>query len=196
MRGFVVYSFDLKTQVWTRLADMTRDRSHFKAVTIGDEVFAVGTHSLVAAGTIEKLSLTTQQWSAIAPLPQMSRTVGAAAFKGLLRLMGGVDDFSSQGKLTAFKAFHTYDASADAWTEGPSLLVPRYRHAAVEFDGRLWVAGGRVLEDGRTRATNSVEVFSEEKGCWEAGPAMLRKRDFHDLFVIGGHLFAGNGTLI
>ena len=47
-----------------------------------------------------------------------------------------------------------------------------------------------MLEDGRTRATNSVEVFSEEKGYWEVGPAMLRKRDFFNLLVIDGRLYA------
>ena len=191
MRGFVFYSFDPQKLLWTRLPDLKRDRGYFQSVALDGEIYAIGTYSLIASGTIEKYSFADHQWSACSSMPHKVRTAGAAAYRNRICVMGGVDDFTNEGSLVAIASFHTYDASSDAWQEGPSLLSPRYRHAAVEFGGRLWVAGGKVLESGLPRTTHSVEVYSEEKGRWEPGPPMLRRRDFFNLLVVDGRLYAG-----
>ena len=196
MRGFVFYSFDPLKSLWTRLPDLKRDRGYFQSVALEGEIFAIGTYSLIASGTIEKYSFVDRQWSACASMPHRVRTVGAAVYQRRLCVMGGVDDFTNEGSLVAISSFHSYDASSDEWKEGPSVLSPRYRHAAVEYNGRLWVAGGKVLENAVPRTTNSVEVYSEEKGCWEPGPPMLRRRDFFNLLVVDGRLYAGRTTFI
>jgi hypothetical protein len=191
MRGFVAYSFDLQSRSWTRLPDMKRDRSYFRAVVINKEIYAIGTYSLLAAGSNEKFNFSTNQWTPLPAMPQKARTVGAASFRDKLFIIGGVDDFSAAPEAHALNAVYYFVSSSSSWAKGPSLLMPRYRHSAVEYMGRLWVAGGRV----NGLATNTVEVLSDESGVWAQGPAMVRRRDFLDLVVAGDKLYAVGGDV-
>lgn len=196
LRGFISFSYDLRTRIWTRLPDLLRDRGYFQAVVLRNELYAIGTYSVIAAGTIEKYNFLANQWSNAVPMPRKVRSVGAAVFQGFLYLMGGVDVFNEQ----ALDSFYRFDHSRSTWIlMRAALLQPRFRHAAVEYRGKLWVAGGNILISQGDAVvawtTHSVEIYDEMSSCWRRGPDMQRRRDFFNLLVVQGRLYAVGGDV-
>merc|ERR1711871_1425431 len=66
------------------------------------------------------------------------------------------------------------------------LPVGRYTHAAVGFDGKIWVAGGFPKP-------TSVQVFDPLLGDWSEGPPLIVRRAQFKLLVCSGELFAVGG---
>lgn len=67
-----------------------------------------------------------------------------------------------------------------------ALPSGRYTHAAVGFDGKLWVAGGFPKPD-------SVEIYDPALGDWSAAPPMSVRRAQFKLLVVNGELYAVGG---
>jgi N-acetylneuraminic acid mutarotase len=68
----------------------------------------------------------------------------------------------------------------------------RSRHAAVGFDGKIWVAGGCFEGFSVTR---SVEVFDPLTNVWTEAPPMVAPRDFGNLLVVHNTLYAVGGDV-
>jgi hypothetical protein len=66
------------------------------------------------------------------------------------------------------------------------LPVGRYTHAAVGFDGKIWIAGGFPKP-------NSVQIFDPLLGDWSEGPPLVARRAQFKLLVVNGDLFAVGG---
>jgi hypothetical protein len=67
-----------------------------------------------------------------------------------------------------------------------ALPSGRYTHAAVGFDGKLWVAGGFPKP-------NSVQVYDPALGDWSEAPPMVARRAQFKLLVVNGELYAVGG---
>ena len=189
LRGFIAFSFDTRSRTWTRLPDLLRDRGYFRSVVLRNEVYAIGTFSMIAAGTIEYYSPIANQWVSGPLMPQRARSVGATVFRGSMYITGGEDMVTE----LALDGFFQFEPSNGSWTPMPlALPTPRFRHAAVEYKDELWVGGGCVPAVGAGHmVSDSVEVFSMESSRWRKGPSMLRRREFFDLLVIQNRLYAG-----
>lgn len=207
LRGFIAFSFDMANKRWTRLPDLLRDRGYFQTAVLGNEIYAIGTYSIIASkftmyrmsasvlvcelthdvvGTIEKYNFLTNQWSSTKSMPRKIRSVAATMFNGSLHILGGVEADDSPTSTC-----YALDQELNEWVPfAAPMLRPRFRHCAVEHKGALWVAGGNELRDGYVRTTSSVEVYRPETG-WVEGPSMQRKRDFFNLLVVAGRMYAG-----
>lgn len=149
IRGFVAYSFDPVSGDWVRLSDSRRDRSYFEAVLLHDHVFAIGTYNVTAAGTVERFSLGDNRWDTCAPLPAKLRSVAASAVGDRIYVTGGIDVTT----MTPSSSVHVFDSNAaagavggevGAWVEADkSMIIPRYRHASVVYQNKLWVGKSR-----------------------------------------------------
>lgn len=192
LRGFISFSFDTRTRTWTRLPDLLRDRGYFRSVVLRNEIFAIGTFSMIAAGTIECYNPLYNQWTTGPMMPQRARSVGASIYRGSLFITGG-EDVATEQALDGF-----FRLANNSWVAMPRALpTPRFRHAAVQYQEELWVGGGCVVAaDGGHIVCDSIEVFSEDSGLWRKGPSMLRRREFFDLLVILGRLYAGDLTML
>jgi hypothetical protein len=143
------------------------------------------------AGTIEKYSFLSNTWSSTTSMPRKARSVAVSVYNGEMHILGGLDVSTD----TAFANCYRLDVARGEWTEQTHpLLQPRYRHSAVEYRGRLWLGGGNIItSSGTAVTTNSVEVH-EGQG-WRQGPPMCRRRDFFNMQVVQGALYAGNAGL-
>jgi hypothetical protein len=47
--GFISFSFEISRRKWTRLPDLLRDRGYFQTVVLHNEIYAVGTYSVIAS---------------------------------------------------------------------------------------------------------------------------------------------------
>jgi N-acetylneuraminic acid mutarotase len=187
LRGFMFFNCDLSTRRWTRLPDCLRDRGHFQMVALDGYIYAVGTHSVISGGTVERFNTATNQWSMSTAMPQKLRSVGATQHEGHLYITGGLTLVSEEVVGMCFRL-----NTNSVWETIPPLTTPRCKHDTASFKGRLWVAGGATSAENAS--TNSVEMYSEATG-WVAGPPLQRKRAYLHLLIVQGRLYAVGGDV-
>lgn len=83
-----------------------------------------------------------------------------------------------------------YNPMSRTWTEGPPLLVPRYRHCACLLNGDIWVIGGRTTGD---LCLDSVEVLRSGATAWAFAEPLLLARSDHGCFAYAESVYAAGG---
>ena len=206
VQKFLTYSLDIPTQTWKRCADSRRDRTHFTAIYFRGEIYAISTLSVIAAGTVEKYNRYRNVWTQVPNLPQRLQTVAAAVVDNELYVCGGaINDRYSD---TVYKFYdpstdpynlHHADDNECEWLELYTwrMLQPRYRHAAIGYRGKLWIAGGFCFDKTITKwsCTSTVEIFDISTEKWETGPCMVARRDFPNLLICNDKLYAIGGDV-
>ena len=209
VRGIVTYFLNINDGQWKRCADTMRDRGYFAAVWFRGEIFAIGTYSIIAAGTVEKYNTLANCWIHGPSLPLKIRSACAAVLDDKLYVLGGHDAFSMVYHDTVFiyddrrdfnftpdgnKKCGINNDSSESWILSETrLLRPRSRHAAVGFEGRIWIAGGSF--ENQSIITRSVEIFDPKTALWITGPSLTTSRDFSNLLVVLGSLYAVGGDV-
>ena len=148
----------------------------------------------VATGTVEKYNPFTDAWTSLPPLPQRLRYASGAVLHNQLYILGGFNKTSGAPS----NAVYRYETN-DHLAEGAAMAgggywnlvdIPlpsgRYTHAAVGFDGKIWVAGGFPKP-------TSVQVYDPLLGDWSEAPPMVIRRAQFKLLVVNGELYAVGG---
>lgn len=76
------------------------------------------------------------------------------------------------------------------WEEVAPMSNPRWGHAAVTFEDRIYVFGGVSL---RRRILDSVEIYDPVENSWEAGPALPLPLYYHAATVVGDYIYIIGG---
>lgn len=197
IRGYVAYSFDPATGDWERLSDARRDRSYFETVLFDGSIYAIGSMNVTDAGTVERFVLAGNKWENVSSLPVKIRSVAAAVIpygnSETICVCGGID----LGSMVSTDSVYLLSAASGAWElQSNKMLTPRYRHAAVVFEGTLWVIGGIVKGDDGDEYTATTEKMDCSTGVWSAGPTMVARRAIDVapivvqgvLYVLGGNV--------
>lgn len=116
----------------------------------------------------------TNTWATRAPMPTSRAGAQAVTMPdGRIVVLGGGtrcgDDVLCRHG-TVYRRADVYDPRADTWTRFVPMAHPRYRLAALLFQGRVYAIGGA---DG-TRALASVEVYDARTGAWHETLALPR----------------------
>ena len=117
------------------------------------------------------------EWKTIKQ-PFQRRALSAAAHKGKIYAMGGID---ADGDIS--HEVNIYDTESGKWTTGPELpgsAMNGFGTSAWSFDGKLYVSG---MDGG-------VYQLDQKKKSWEKAGSLAIPRFFHRL------LPDGNGGLI
>ncbi|MCA8974409.1 MAG: immunoglobulin domain-containing protein, partial [Planctomycetes bacterium] len=142
-----------------------------------------------ANGRVERFNATTDQWTALAPLPTPVADAGACEDgHGHLLVFGG---FDTAGLRTANVA--QYDVAAGTWSDTAVPDMPQARAGAGVArgaDGLIYVIGG---SDG-SGAVTSTFVLDPVAATWRTGPAMATARqhfgcaldDAGNIWALGG----------
>ena len=205
IRGFVVYSFDPQTGEWERCSDARRDRAYFETVLLNGFVYAVGSMNVTDAGTVEKFVISENKWENVVSLPAKIRSLAATAIEtgdgsSSICVCGGIDldsmVSSAEVYLSEPSKVHTGE-HVGAWKiHQHKMLTPRYRHAAVVFEGSLWVMGGIVNGDDGEEYTSTTEIMNCATGEWTAGPTMAARRAIDVApVIVGGILYIVGGDV-
>jgi non-specific serine/threonine protein kinase len=121
-------------------------------------------------------------WEEIAPIPEPVGAGAAAVVGGMIYLAGGVPSGTH---------VWIYDPADDSWRAGPAMNERREHIAAVSFEGKLWVLGGRW----GNQMHQSVEVFDPGTEEWSEGPPMLEARSGFGATVIGDRIVVAGGEV-
>ena len=157
IRGFVTYKLELETKKWSRCSDTRRDRGHFAVAYLKGYVYAIGTLNLIATATVERYNLLTNTWYHVASLPNHLQSVASAVCQQKLYVIGGID---ANTNITS-KSIYEYNEILDVWVLLPRTIQHgRSRHSIIEYQGKIWIAGGRLQEQPATRRYLIVLIFT------------------------------------
>ena len=85
------------------------------------------------------------------------------------------------------------------WSEGTSMITPRYNHACIDYSGNIYAIGGH---DGSS-ISKKVEIYNPQSNSWQIGPTLPTELqlaqvfEFQDvLYLLGGFGDSGSNTLV
>mmetsp|Transcript_39286 Transcript_39286/g.77270 ORF Transcript_39286/g.77270 Transcript_39286/m.77270 type:complete len:377 (+) Transcript_39286:94-1224(+) len=161
--------------------------------------------TLVAVATVsaEEMQLD-MKWKAVAPLPfprsDMTATPNTQNGKTLIYVIGGcskdqgwVEDAKMHLCPQVTDKCTVYDPAENKHKVCAPAPRPRYRHAAANVKGKIWLAGGRTLEDN---LINEVDVYDPSTNTWttpfvwaNATSDLAAFADDNSLFLAGGYVY-------
>lgn len=185
--GITTQSDDYPT--WSAIDGLETPRDDFGTAVVGSEIWAIGGMTGARGNrlvSIEILDTLTETWRT----SDIEMPVGLASFETVaigpnIYAFGG---FDAESQATDFSS--VLDTRTGRWRSLPPLPNARYAHTVTEYDGMLYVIGGRDL-DGEI---SDVDVFDPETERWTTlEEPMPIPRDSHEttatpqgLVVAGG----------
>jgi hypothetical protein len=128
-----------------------------------------------------------QGWTTRRPMPTPRYGVAGAVLDGRIYVIGGSQTPSESRGMAVVEV---YDPDTDTWdTSIPPLAEPRLNAAAVAFDGKIYVLGGR---DG-SELLESVEVYDPAQGRWEPAHDLREEKEGFAAVIHAGTIFLLGG---
>src|SRR5206468_9040677 len=104
----------------------------------------------------------TNQWTAIATLPEALESASAVSDGTYIYVMGGMTGGN------ALSTLRRYDPVANTYTTLATMPVGAWSMAAAYLNGKIYRIGGCVVAG--CNGTTSVDVYTIVSNTWAAGP--------------------------
>jgi N-acetylneuraminic acid mutarotase len=179
--GRQVYAYDVKTEKWTRKADLPAKRTNLAAVALDGKVYALGgLDPFFASNSVFVYDPKRDTWSKSAPLPEAMHALAAVTFHGEIWTIGGQ---ASSGKAT--RHVWIYDPRQNRWRAGPATPVALETAGASVAGNRIYV----VLE-------RNYLTYDAPTHRWTRGPSLEVPRHALAVYAIKGTLYAMGGCIV
>ncbi|MFH1618600.1 MAG: kelch repeat-containing protein, partial [bacterium] len=182
---------------WTSQAsDLPSARFGHAAAVSGNRVFISGgsdgtqisnkvwSAALSADGTVGT-------WIETVSLPEKRYGHAMTAAMGRLYVLGGYD--GANLKSTVWSAPVSSTGLLGQWTDERSLGIQLYMHAAVFWDGRIFITGGYSASGVSAAVYKSSVSADGSLGTWGSEPVMPAPRYAHAMTVSNGWLYVAGG---
>ncbi|MEM9386763.1 MAG: kelch repeat-containing protein [Pseudomonadota bacterium] len=192
--------YDPEQDRWAPGPALPEPRHHLYLVSTGDRLYAFG--GFIAGGSrrwhasrdVLLLDEGAERWRKVASLLHPQSETVAAWLDGKVYLATGRrptgernTEWRDQGDISLMQVFDPDDHSV---TIGPPAPTARNSAAGAVIGGRLYVVGGRVVDDGN-RASN--EVFNPTTGAWKTLSPMPTAQGGIAAAALGGRLYVFGG---
>jgi N-acetylneuraminic acid mutarotase len=179
-----VERFQVGSEAWESVSPLPTGRHHSMAVALDGRIYHLGGmdgsgFNPVATSWVLDPG---EGWIEIADLPEPVGAGAAVVLDGTIYIVGGV---------TRGTGLFAYDPTGDFWESLAEMTQPREHVAAVGFERKLWVLGGRWGEE----MLNTVEVFDPITGTWSSGPTMAEARSGFGATVVGERIVVAGGEV-
>jgi hypothetical protein len=126
-------------------------------------------------------------------LDREHRFLTATVFQKRIVVIGGEEqDPSERGSMKIASRVTAFDPAQAKWdADLPMLPQSITKHSAVVFQGKLWVAGGQTVRNGKLILNE--EVFNFDGHAWATAGRVKSCRLFPFLFVFENNLFLLGG---
>ena len=219
--GRLVYRYDPRTGMRTRVADLPISLDHAMAATLRDRIYVFGGFEFGRpSDRVFSLTPNATGWTEHEPMPAARAAGGAAVVGERIYIVGGVGDGGGWIRDT-----WAYDRDGRWWTDLARLPTPRDHLAVGAYRGRVCAAGGnganqifqcfdparnewgwmpdlrRPVVGGRAVEAagwfwvvgQDVHVFTEDH--WHFGPPLQSARRGHALVAIDDTLYVIEGAV-
>ncbi|ELU12717.1 hypothetical protein CAPTEDRAFT_182588 [Capitella teleta] len=179
------FSYVARAKQWRTLPDMDVPRYAHSSIYHKEKLYIVG--GLISqhddTDSVERLDTRSLEWQDLCALPHRVASPFIATVKDRLFVLGGVQKRCTSHCQDVFE----YDDVGNAWKECSPMPEECRRGAAVEFDGFIFVVGGREKSCMRYCPRRDQWVFLQRTTFPHMfGPAMV----WNDAIIVGG----GEGT--
>ncbi|CAO2639836.1 Kelch-like protein 5 [Lemmus lemmus] len=156
-RATSIEKYDLRTNMWTPVANMNGRRLQFGVAVLDDKLYVVGGRDGSSClKSVECFDPHTNKWTPCAQMSKRRGGVGVTTWNGLLYAIGGHDAPTSN--LTS----RLYDPKTDMWTAVASMSISRDAVGVCLLGDKLYAVGGY---DGQTYL-NIVEAYDPQTNEW------------------------------
>ncbi|XP_019470444.1 kelch-like protein 5 isoform X3 [Meleagris gallopavo] len=181
-----IEKYELRTNMWTPVANMNGRRLQFGVAVLDDKLYVVGGRDgLKTLNTVECYNPRTKTWSVMPPMSTHRHGLGVAVLEGPMYAVGGHDGWSylntverwdPQARQWNFVASMStprstvgvailngkYDPKTDMWTAVASMSISRDAVGVCLLGDKLYAVGGY---DGQTYL-NTVESYDPQTNEW------------------------------
>ncbi|XP_064639633.1 kelch-like protein 40a [Lineus longissimus] len=170
-----LYLFNCSSRTWEVKAKLKQPRSQLVLVAVDRFLYCIGgSGGMEILSNLDRYDGQTNQWCAMAPLPEALRCMTAVSYKGKLYSFGGE---ASNGKIV--NSVYRYDPSDNKWTNLPPMLKSRALAGSAVFKEKIYVIGGNTAVSEKWKreflpehCTSSVEIFDPADNTWMLGPEL------------------------
>jgi hypothetical protein len=134
----------------------------------------------------------TGTWTEITSLPAPRHHHSVTACNGKLYVIGGYQTNPTYGIPPAYATNYEYDSALESWQTMAPMPTPRAQHAAVEFEGRIYVMGGK---NNSFVDIATSEVYDPATNTWSSLPPMPTARDHITMAVVDSLIYVIGGRI-
>ena len=194
--GSAVEAFNSETGGWEELPDLPRGLHHGSAAAVSGKIYSIG--GFASGGSIFGTPLAEvfefdpmrATWEARAPLPSPRGGLISLALNGLIFAIEGRDQFDS---ITDVEIF---DPDLNTWNPAAPLPVRLDHLAAAVVDDQIYVAGGRLTQNGSfIRNDPTLAIYDPTSNQWSVGSPLPTPRSGHAAASIAGFLLVVGGEI-
>ncbi|XP_074657467.1 kelch-like protein 35 isoform X2 [Tubulanus polymorphus] len=171
-----VYAFNSMTGTITKKKRMKDPRSFFNLVVVDRFMYAIGGINVTTIHNyVEKYDPMSDTWSRVACLPVGLACMAGVSFKGKLYIFGGVAKNTNSFEIgpQVMNTAYCYDPAFDVWTKLPSMKSGRILTAAVVFQDKIYICGGKKSwNENGSDYLKEIEVFDPADESWSFGPEL------------------------
>nr|XP_042699365.1 kelch-like protein 5 isoform X2 [Chrysemys picta bellii] len=179
-----IEKYELRTNMWTPVANMNGRRLQFGVAVLDDKLYVVGGRDgLKTLNTVECYNPKTKTWSVMPPMSTHRHGLGVAVLEGPMYAVGGHDGWSY------LNTVERWDPQARQWNFVASMSTPRSTVGVAVLNGKLYAVGGR---DGSS-CLKSVECFDPHTNKWTLCAQMSKRRGGVGVTTWNGFLYAIGG---
>jgi N-acetylneuraminic acid mutarotase len=207
------WSYDPKTDAWTRLKPNPVPVHHGAAVAIGKKFYVFGGFRLPDTGKIgwypeDKAWVydsEAQSWSELPPMPTPRGAHAAVAVGNKIYVIGGAkipsgmdlpDGLTPGGPIELLGTMEVFDIEKNSWLTLKPMTLPRNHHDIASLDGKLYVIGGTVgscFPSGWAANVSINEVYDIATDTWSTRAPMPTARSGIGAAVIDGKIYVIGG---
>lgn len=196
--------YNVKTEKFTRAADMPEGRNHLALTALDKYIYVVGGYPQACCGSYPwpygttntwRYTPSTNKWDTLAPLPRQMGAGTIEAFDGKLYAFGG----TTSGEFHSVPESHVYDPALNIWKNITSMTVPHEHVRGTVVDSLIYVISGHQdnhqTSDGKRINQPKVEVYAPTTNTWSLIQDIPVPRGGIGVAYIGGKIYVMGGEI-
>jgi len=175
---------------WLRRQDMPSRRQEVLPALLEGRIYIAGGYTPTAgvSNLVEIYNPADGSWDTAAPMPVPLHHVATAVIDSVLYLIGGYTNPNLPWEIT--NSVSAYTATSNQWTPRAPIPTARGEHAAVTFEGKIYVIGGH---DAGGVDIGTVEIYDPVSDSWSAGTSMPTVRHHYAAAVVDSLIYVIGG---
>jgi N-acetylneuraminic acid mutarotase len=185
--------YDPATDTWRELAPLPTPRGMIATAALGGSLIAIGgspTQEPRPVNLVDRYLAASDSWAEWPSLPHGRCGAAASAQGGRLYLFGGYARCLFGLRSRATNKVLVFSPRTERWSETSPLATARSGAQVVRADRRLYVVGGRRIDDGIA----PIEVFDAMNGNWLEVPQPAVGRKESGVTMLNGAIYLLGGV--